>query len=79
MLCLVITIKCPIILFRYVYRFVCDLQGLLGYSPEEIHSMVAHQDSAAAGGGTSSSSAAANNGSGQQQQQAPSPVKQENE
>ena len=25
---------------RYVYRFVCDLQGLLGYSPEEIHWMV---------------------------------------
>ena len=25
---------------RYVYRFVCDLQGLLGYSPEEIHLMV---------------------------------------
>merc|ERR1712241_254080 len=25
---------------RYVYCFVCDLQGLLGYSPEEIHQMV---------------------------------------
>ncbi len=25
---------------RYVYRFVCDLQGLLGYSPDQIHSMV---------------------------------------
>jgi len=25
---------------RYVYRFVCDLQGLLGYSPEEIHALV---------------------------------------
>ena len=25
---------------RYVYRFVCDLQGLLGYTPEEIHAMV---------------------------------------
>ena len=25
---------------RYVYRFVCDLQGLLGYTAEEIHSMV---------------------------------------
>jgi len=25
---------------RYVYRFVCDLQGLLGYSPEEVHAMV---------------------------------------
>ena len=23
-----------------MYRFVCDLQGLLGYSPEEIHHMV---------------------------------------
>ncbi|XP_071958948.1 protein C-ets-1-like isoform X2 [Antedon mediterranea] len=25
---------------RYVYRFVCDLQSLLGYSPEELHDMV---------------------------------------
>ncbi|XP_063235380.1 ETS-like protein pointed isoform X3 [Bacillus rossius redtenbacheri] len=25
---------------RYVYRFVCDLQSLLGYTPEEIHNMV---------------------------------------
>ncbi|KAI5746610.1 hypothetical protein M8J77_005442 [Diaphorina citri] len=25
---------------RYVYRFVCDLQTLLGYSPEELHAMV---------------------------------------
>lgn len=25
---------------RYVYRFVCDLQGLLGYSPEQLHEMV---------------------------------------
>nr|XP_012217806.1 PREDICTED: ETS-like protein pointed, isoform P2/D isoform X3 [Linepithema humile] len=25
---------------RYVYRFVCDLQNLLGYSPEELHAMV---------------------------------------
>ncbi|XP_035672586.1 transforming protein p54/c-ets-1-like isoform X2 [Branchiostoma floridae] len=25
---------------RYVYRFVCDLQNLLGYTPEEIHAMV---------------------------------------
>jgi hypothetical protein len=25
---------------RYVYRFVCDLQGLLGYSPDQIHTMV---------------------------------------
>ena len=25
---------------RYVYRFVCDLQGLLGHSPEEVHAMV---------------------------------------
>lgn len=25
---------------RYVYRFVCDLQSLLGYTPEEIHQMV---------------------------------------
>ncbi|XP_032835416.2 protein c-ets-1-B-like [Petromyzon marinus] len=25
---------------RYVYRFVCDLQSLLGYSPEELHAML---------------------------------------
>ncbi|XP_030745937.1 protein C-ets-1 isoform X2 [Sitophilus oryzae] len=25
---------------RYVYRFVCDLQTLLGYTPEELHAMV---------------------------------------
>ena len=25
---------------RYVYRFVCDLQSLLGYSPAELHAMV---------------------------------------
>lgn len=25
---------------RYVYRFVCDLQNLLGYTPEELHAMV---------------------------------------
>ena len=25
---------------RYIYRFVCDLQGLLGYSAEEVHAMV---------------------------------------
>ena len=25
---------------RYVYRFVCDLQGLLGFAAEEIHAMV---------------------------------------
>ncbi|XP_011257767.1 ETS-like protein pointed isoform X4 [Camponotus floridanus] len=25
---------------RYVYRFVCDLQSLLGLSPEEVHAMV---------------------------------------
>uniref|UniRef100_H3B018 ETS proto-oncogene 1, transcription factor n=1 Tax=Latimeria chalumnae TaxID=7897 RepID=H3B018_LATCH len=25
---------------RYVYRFVCDLQSLLGYAPEELHSML---------------------------------------
>ncbi|XP_040569621.1 protein C-ets-2 [Lepeophtheirus salmonis] len=25
---------------RYVYRFVCDLQSLLGYAPDELHSMV---------------------------------------
>ncbi|XP_022909687.2 protein C-ets-1-like isoform X1 [Onthophagus taurus] len=25
---------------RYVYRFVCDLQNLLGHTPEELHAMV---------------------------------------
>ena len=25
---------------RYVYRFVCDLQGLLGFTAEEVHAMV---------------------------------------
>lgn len=25
---------------RYVYRFVCDLQNLLGYTPEELHALV---------------------------------------
>ena len=24
---------------RYVYRFVCDLKSLLGYSPDELHNM----------------------------------------
>ena len=27
-------------IFRYVYRFVCDLQSLLGYSADELHNMV---------------------------------------
>ncbi|TRY72391.1 hypothetical protein TCAL_08441 [Tigriopus californicus] len=30
---------------RYVYRFVCDLQSLLGYTPEELHAMVELQNS----------------------------------
>ncbi|UYV81841.1 ETS1 [Cordylochernes scorpioides] len=25
---------------RYVYRFVCDLQNILGYAPEDLHQMV---------------------------------------
>uniref|UniRef100_A0A182TB48 ETS domain-containing protein n=2 Tax=Anopheles TaxID=7164 RepID=A0A182TB48_9DIPT len=25
---------------RYVYRFVCDLQTLLGYSAKQVHEMV---------------------------------------
>ena len=49
---------------RYVYRFVCDLQGLLGYTPEEIHAMVAQQDAAAAAAATSTSSNSATNGNG---------------
>ena len=33
-------IKLMFPIFRYVYRFVCDLQSLLGYSADELHSMV---------------------------------------
>ena len=25
---------------RYIYKFVCDIQGLLGYSAQEIHAMM---------------------------------------
>lgn len=25
---------------HYVYRFVCNLQGLLGYEPGELHAML---------------------------------------
>ena len=25
---------------RYIYRFTCDIQSLLGYTPEEVHAMV---------------------------------------
>ena len=25
---------------RYVYRFVCNLEGLLGYEPRELHAML---------------------------------------
>lgn len=28
---------------RYVYRFVCDLQNLLGYTAEELHAMLGVQ------------------------------------
>lgn len=28
---------------RYVYRFVCDLHNLLGYTPEELHAMLGVQ------------------------------------
>lgn len=28
---------------RYVYRFVCDLQNLLGYSAEDLHGMLGVQ------------------------------------
>ena len=34
---------CHLLNFRYVYKFVCDLQSLLGYSPEELQAMVAQQ------------------------------------
>ena len=39
-------------LFRYVYRFVCDLQSLLGYSPEELHAMVDLQSAPSAAAAT---------------------------
>ena len=63
--------------FRYVYRFVCDLQGLLGYTPEEIHAMVAQQDAAAAAASSSTSSNSATNGNGGST--TASPVKLEND
>ena len=47
--------------FRYVYRFVCDLQGLLGYTPEEIHAMVAQQESAANAAATAATTSAGGN------------------
>ena len=25
---------------RYIYKFVCDIQGLLGYSCQEVHAMM---------------------------------------
>ena len=25
---------------RYIYKFVCDIQSLLGYTPEEVHAML---------------------------------------
>lgn len=28
---------------RYVYRFVCDLQNLLGFTPEELHAILGVQ------------------------------------
>lgn len=28
---------------RYVYRFVCDLQNLLGFAPEELHAILGVQ------------------------------------
>lgn len=28
---------------RYVYRFVCDLQHLLGFTPEELHAILGVQ------------------------------------
>ena len=35
-----VLISSEFIICRYVYRFVCDLQSLLGYTPEELHAMV---------------------------------------
>ena len=65
---------------RYVYRFVCDLQGLLGYTPEEIHAMVAQQDAAAAAAAAASSAASSSSvTNGNSGSVAASPVKQEND
>ena len=46
---------------RYVYRFVCDLHGLLGYTAQEIHAMVDLQPLAATAGASASANVTNNN------------------
>ena len=44
---------------RYIYRFVCDLQGLLGYTADQVHSMVGMMPATATDGSAFSPSTAA--------------------
>merc|ERR1719412_3309631 len=46
---------------RYVYRFVCDLHGLLGYTAQEIHAMVDLQPLSATTGSAGTASVSNNN------------------
>ena len=48
-------------LSRYVYRFVCDLHGLLGYTAQEIHAMVDLQPLSATAGAAATASVSNNN------------------
>ena len=48
-------------MFRYVYRFVCDLHGLLGYTAQEIHAMVDLQPLSATAGASATASVSNNN------------------
>jgi hypothetical protein len=48
-------------LSRYVYRFVCDLHGLLGYTAQEIHAMVDLQPLPSTAGSASTASISNNN------------------
>ena len=47
--------------YRYVYRFVCDLHGLLGYTAQEIHAMVDLQPLSASAGAAGTANVANNN------------------
>ena len=47
--------------FRYVYRFVCDLHGLLGYTAQEIHAMVDLQPLSATAGTAATANVTNNN------------------
>ena len=50
-----------IFFLRYVYRFVCDLHGLLGYTAQEIHAMVDLQPLSATAGSAATASVSNNN------------------